>query len=82
MIPNWAKFFFFFGGGEGNLAERNLGRSGGKTLKIFEIFIPEIVANACIFKNWLVYMENSSINISEHSMFSKPGGGGGGNSHT
>ena len=46
---------FFFGGG-GNLAERNLGGSEEKPLKIFEIFIPEIAANASNFKNQLTYM--------------------------
>ena len=38
------------GGGGGDLAERNLGGTGGKNLKIFEIFIPEIAANASNFK--------------------------------
>ena len=38
----------FWGGP--NLSERNLGGSGGKSPKIFEIFIPEIAANASNFK--------------------------------
>ena len=33
------------------LAARNLGESEEKSLKIFEIFIPEIVANVSNFKN-------------------------------
>ena len=41
--------FFFWGGG--NLAERNLGDPGENPRKIFEIFIPEIAANASNFKN-------------------------------
>ena len=46
----WVKCF----GGGGNLAERNLGGSGGgKTLKNFEIFISEIAANASNFRNQL-----------------------------
>ena len=52
---SWAKCFFLGGGGGvggHNLAERNLvGSGGGKTLKIFEIFIPEIAANASNIKN-------------------------------
>ena len=44
-------FFFLGGGGGGNLAKRNLRGSGGKPLQIFEIFIPEIAANASDFKN-------------------------------
>ena len=56
----WVKCF----GGGANLAERNLGGSGGgKTLKNFEIFIPEIAANASNFRNHLMYMGNSSITI-------------------
>ena len=42
----------FFGGG-GNLAERNLGGSGKKIPKNFEILIPEIAANASNFKNYI-----------------------------
>ena len=42
---------FFFGGGRVQLTKRHLGGPEKKTLKIFEIFIPEITANASIFKN-------------------------------
>ena len=49
--------FLWWGGGGGvQLAERNLGGSEEKPLKIFEIFIPEIAANASNFKNQLTYM--------------------------
>ena len=41
--------FFFWGGGQ--LGEQKLEGSGGKPLKLFEIFIPEIAANASNFKN-------------------------------
>ena len=47
---SWAKCFFWRGGGD--LAEWNLGGvREKKTLKIFEIFIPEIASNASNFKN-------------------------------
>ena len=39
----------FLGGGK--IAKRNLGGSGENPLKIFEIFCPEIAANASNFKN-------------------------------
>ena len=45
----------FFGGG-GNLAEQNLGGLGEKHWKTFEIFIPEIVANASNFRNYIIYI--------------------------
>ena len=46
------KIFLFFGGG-GKLAEQDPGGCPGeKTLKIFEVFIPENAANASNFKKW------------------------------
>ena len=49
---SWAKYFFFFGGGGGATwpSETYVGPGEKKTLKIFEIFIPEIAANASNFK--------------------------------
>ena len=44
-------FFFWGGGGEGQLGRAKLGGSGEKYVKIFEISIPEFVANASNFKN-------------------------------
>ena len=44
-----------------NLAERNLGGLREKPVNIFEIFLPEFAANASNFKNYLIYMGNSSI---------------------
>ena len=44
-------YLFFFLGGGGNLAERKLGAPRRKPLKFFEIYIPEIAANASNFKN-------------------------------
>ena len=44
-------FSIFFLGGGGYLAQWNLGGPGENPLKIFEIFIPEIAANASNFKN-------------------------------
>ena len=49
---SWAKcLVFFLGGGGGNLAERNLGGPWENPRKIFEVFIPEIAADASNFKN-------------------------------
>ena len=42
--------FFFLGGGA-TWPSETYGGPGKKTLKIFEIFIPEIAANAPNFKN-------------------------------
>ena len=43
-------FLFFFWGGGGNMAEQTLGGPEQKSLKIFEIFISEITADASNFK--------------------------------
>ena len=42
---------FFWGGGGATWPSETYGGPGEKTLKIFEIFIPEIAANAPNFKN-------------------------------
>ena len=44
-------FFLVGGGGRSQLGRAKFRGSGGKPLKIFEIFIPEIAANASNFKN-------------------------------
>ena len=43
--------FFYGGGGGGQIGRAKPRESRGKTLKMFEIFIPEIAANASNFKN-------------------------------
>ena len=69
------KIFLFFGGGGVGRARPRGGGPGEKTLKIFEVFIPENAANASNLKKWGTHL---LLLFFSPSLPNYWGGGGGG----
>ena len=68
---------FFGGGGRVGRARPRRGGPGEKTLKIFEVFIPENAANASNFKKWGTHLLLLFFSPSLHNYWGGGGGGGG-----